>query len=134
MTVGEVKNLVVERLGFFNITDYKDAQLEYLIKKVLNSINNITNQNYTAETFPTSILEIWVDKVVGEYLQLLKVTNSLPDDYDLSSIATQIKEGDITVSFGNSTTSDDEVRLTKAINYLLFGRDSELVRYRRLAL
>ena len=133
MELGEVKDLVILRLSFFNITDIKDNQLDYLIFKALNSINNITNQVYTAKTFPSSILEIWVDKAVGEYIKLLKTTNSLPSDYDLSLVATQIKEGDTTISFGSSTESEDAQNLNSAIFYLMNGRNSELVRYRRLA-
>lgn len=134
MTIGEVKEKVILKLSFFKITNTEDVKLDYLIDDALNSINNITNQNYTTLTFPKSILGIWIDKAVGAYINLLKITDSLPDDYDISSVATQIKEGDTTVSFGSSATSSDETRLTNAINYLLLGRDSELVRYRRLAL
>lgn len=133
MTIGDFKELVKLRLSFFNITDYNEKQLDYLIIKGLNSINNITNQNYTVKTFPKSILEIWVDRAVGEYLYMLMSTNSLPEDFDFSAAVTQIKEGDTSVSYGDKSGSSPIDILKSIINYLLTGRISELVRYRRLA-
>lgn len=64
------------RLKMFKITASTEDEdiLEYLINKSLNSINNITNQDYTADTFPTPIFKIWVDKVAGDYINLKKTT------------------------------------------------------------
>lgn len=121
------------RLKMFKITVSDESILEYLINKSLNSINNITNQNYTANTFPAPIFEIWVDKVAGEYINLKKTTGELPEDYDLSLLATQIKLGDTSVNLGENTGSGDEQRLNTAINFLMFGRDRELIRFRRMS-
>ena len=123
------------RLKMFKITvptEDKDI-LEYLINKSLNSINNITNQNYTEEAFPTPVFEIWVDKAAGEYINLKKTTGELPEDYDLSLLATQIKLGDTSVNLGEGTASGDEQRLNVAISYLMIGRDRELIRFRRMS-
>lgn len=123
------------RLKMFKIVPTKDDEdiLEYLINKSLNSINNITNQDYTADTFPIPIFEIWVDKAAGEYINLKKTTGELPEDYDLSLLATQIKLGDTSVNLGENTGSGDEQRLNAAINFLMFGRDRELIRFRRMS-
>ena len=123
------------RLKMFKITTSTEDKgiLEYLINKSLNSINNITNQDYTTDTFPTPIFEIWVDKAAGEYINLRKITDELPENYDLSLLATQIKLGDTSVNLGENTGSGDEQRLNAAINYLMFGRDGELIRFRRMS-
>lgn len=123
------------RLKMFEIEvdESADETLQYSISKSINSINNLTNQNYTVDTFPNSLLEILVDKVVGEYLQILKITKNLPEIYNFDLLATQIKLGDTSINLGENTGSNDEKRLDNCINYLLFGRDNELVRYRRMA-
>lgn len=123
------------RLKMFEIEvdESADGTLQYSISKSINSINNLTNQNYTVDTFPNSLLEILVDKVVGEYLQILKITKNLPEIYNFDLLATQIKLGDTSINLGENTGSNDEKRLDNCINYLLFGRDNELVRYRRMA-
>lgn len=132
MGIAEVVKL---RLKMFKIVPTKDDEdiLEYLINKSLNSINNITNQDYTADTFPIPIFEIWVDKAAGEYINLKKTTGELPENYDLSLLATQIKLGDTSVNLGENTGNGDEQRLNAAINYLMFGRDGELIRFRRMS-
>lgn len=123
------------RLKMFKITVSTEDEdiLEYLINKSLNSINNITNQNYTADTFPAYIFEIWVDKVAGEYINLKKTTGELPEDYDLLLLVNQVKLGDTSVNLGEGTASSDEQRLNTAINFLMFGRDRELIRFRRMS-
>ena len=123
------------RLKMFKITASTEDEgiLEYLINRSLNSINNITNQNYTVETFPIPIFEIWVDKAAGEYINLKKITDELPENYDLSLLATQIKLGDTSINLGEGTASSDEQRLNTAISYLMFGRDRELIRFRRMS-
>lgn len=123
------------RLKMFKITASTEDEdiLEYLINKSLNSINNITNQDYTADTFPIPIFEIWVDKAAGEYINLKKITDELPENYDLSLLATQIKLGDTSVNLGENTGNGDEQRLNVAINYLMLGRDRELIRFRRMS-
>lgn len=91
------------RLKMFKITASTEDEdiLEYLINKSLNSINNITNQNYTAFTFPAPIFEIWVDKAAGEYINLKKTTGELPEDYDLLLLVNQVKLGDTSVNLMN---------------------------------
>ena len=123
------------RLKMFKITVSTEDEsiLEYLINKSLNSINNITNQKYTVETFSIPIFEIWVDKAAGEYINLKKITDELPENYDLSLLATQIKLGDTSVNLGENTGNGDEQRLNVAISYLMFGRDRELIRFRRMS-
>ena len=125
-----VEDLVVLRLKMFKfeISAEDTDIIAFLIQKALNSINNITNQNYTENTFPISLKEILVDKAVGEYLKLKNTLGELPENFETLAVS-QIKEGDTTVSF--SETSTDK-KIDNLINMLLFSRDFELLKYRRL--
>lgn len=125
-----VEDLVVLRLKMFKfeISAEDTDIIAFLIQKALNSINNITNQNYTEDTFPISLKEIWVDKAAGEYLKLKNTLGELPENFETLAVS-QIKEGDTTVSF--SETSTDK-KIDSLINMLLFSRDFELLKYRRL--
>ena len=125
-----VEDLVVLRLKMFKfeISAEDTDIIAFLIQKALNSINNITNQNYTEDTFPISLKEIWVDKAVGEYLKLKNTLGELPESFETLAVS-QIKVGDTTVSF--SETSTDK-KIDSLINMLLFSRDFELLKYRRL--
>ncbi|WP_294656282.1 hypothetical protein [uncultured Fusobacterium sp.] len=125
-----VEDLVVLRLKMFKfeISAEDTDIIAFLIQKALNSINNITNQNYTEDTFPISLKEILVDKAVGEYLKLKNSLGELPENFETLAVS-QIKEGDTTVSF--SETSTDK-KIDNLINMLLFSRDFELLKYRRL--
>ena len=125
-----IEDLVVLRLKMFKfeISAEDTDIIAFLIQKSLNSINNITNQNYTEDTFPISLKEILVDKAVGEYLKLKNTLGELPENFETLAVS-QIKEGDTTVSF--SETSTDK-KIDNLINMLLFSRDFELLKYRRL--
>lgn len=125
-----VEDLVVLRLKMFKfeISAEDTDIIAFLIQKALNSINNITNQNYTEDTFPISLKEILVDKAVGEYLKLKNTLGELSENFETLAVS-QIKEGDTTVSF--SETSTDK-KIDNLINMLLFSRDFELLKYRRL--
>lgn len=120
------------RLKMFKIEvpESDNEILIFLKDKSLNNINNITGQNYNEENFPNSILDIWMDKIVGEYIKLKKITKELPESYNLDMMVTQIKEGDTNITFSGKS---EEEKLEITINYLLAGRNSELIRYRRLA-
>lgn len=125
-----IEDLVVLRLKMFKfeISAEDTDIIAFLIQKALNSINNITNQNYTEDTFPISLKEIWVDKAAGEYLKLKNTLGELPESFEALAVS-QIKEGDTTVSF--SETSTDK-KIDSFINLLLYAKDSELLKYRRL--
>lgn len=125
---------IVMRLKFFKYT-VKDEDveiIEYLMKKVLNSINNITNQEYTQETIPTGLVELYIDKVVGEFLMQKKTTGELVG-IDLSSVSKSMSVGKIKVEYAiDSQYSNPDKIFIDRINYLIYGRDNELYKYRRM--
>lgn len=124
---------IVMRLKFFKYTVTKEDKeiIEYLMKKVLNSINNITNQEYTQETIPGGLVELYVDKVVGEFLILKKTTGELVG-IDFSSVGKSVSVGKVKVEYAvDSQYSNPDKIFNDRINYLIHGRDEELYTYRR---
>lgn len=125
---------IVMRLKFFKyeVKDEDVEIIEYLMKKVLNSINNITNQEYTQETIPTGLVELYIDKVVGEFLMQKKTTWELVG-IDLSSVSKSMSVGKIKVEYAiDSQYSNPDKIFIDRINYLIYGRDNELYKYRRM--
>lgn len=127
MGITETVQLRLQLLKF-EITAEDMTTIDFLIQKALNSINNFTNQNYAEETFPLPLYDIWADKVIGEYLKLKNTLGELPESFETLAVS-QIKEGDTTVSFAETST---DKKIDNMINILLYGRDKELLRYRRL--
>lgn len=125
---------VVMRLKFFkyDVPESEKSIIDYVILKVLSSVNNKTNQCYTTDDVPYGLYSIVVDKVVGEFLMFKKNMGDIPE-LDLSPVEKQIQVGDTNTVYAVETISSPEKRYDALINFLIFGRDDELVRYRRLA-
>lgn len=123
---------IVNRLGMFNceVAEEQKKVIQYLIGKTLSSINNYTNQNCNEENMPYGIYYIVVDKVVGEYLQAKRVTGNL-EGYDFTPLIKDIQEGDTKIGYSTSLSQADLV--DKAIDFLINGKDEELIKYRRLS-
>lgn len=110
----------------------EDSQLlELLIKKVIDGINNFTNQNYTLETIPSSIKNIVVDRTVGEFLFLKKNSGSL-SEIDTKRIEKQLQVGDTSITYVTEGILTPEQRLNNIINYLLNIGEKDLIKFRRL--
>ena len=125
---------VVMRLKFFKyeVLENEKSILDYTILKTLSSINNKINQCYTIDNIPYELYSIVVDKVVGEFLMFKKNMGDI-SGLDLSPIEKQIQVGDTNTVYAVETTSSPEKRYDALINFLIFGHDDELIRYRRLA-
>lgn len=124
---------VVIRLKFFKyeVLESEKSIIDYIILKTLSSINNKTNQCYTIDNIPYELYSIVVDKVVGEFLMFKKNMGDIPG-LDLSPIEKQIQIGDTNTVYAVETISSPEKRYDTLINFLIFGHDDELVKYRRL--
>lgn len=123
---------IVNRLGMFNceVVEEQKKAIQYLIKKTLSSINNYTNQNYNEEDMPYGIYYIVVDKVAGEYLSSKRITGDL-EGYDFTPLIKDIQEGDTRIGYSTSLSQADLI--DNAIDFLINGKDEELIKYRRLA-
>lgn len=112
------------------IEESKDiTMIEYMANDVLESINNITNQNYTLEKLPYGLKHLFIDKVIGSFLVYKKNAGEL-ETYDFSLIEKSIQEGDTRVEWNIVGTAEET--FDSIVNYLRFGRDRELYRYRRI--
>lgn len=112
------------------IEESKDiTMIKYMANDVLESINNITNQNYTLEKLPYGLKYLFIDKVIGSFLVYKKNAGELTT-YDFSLIEKSIQEGDTRVEWNIVGTAEET--FDSIVNYLRFGKDRELYRYRRI--
>ena len=119
---------VVMRLKFFkyDVPESEKSIIDYVILKVLSSVNNKTNQCYTIDDIPYGLYSIIVDKVVGEFLMFKKNMGDIPE-LDLSPVEKQIQVGDTNTVYAVETVSSPEKRYDTLINFLIFARDNELI-------
>lgn len=109
-----------------------DSQLlELLVEKVIDGINNFTNQNYTLETIPSIIKNIVIDRTIGEFLFLKKNSGALPE-IDSKRIEKQLQVGDTSITYVTEGILTSEQRLDKIINYLINIGEKDLIKFRRL--
>ena len=133
MAVLSIQEGIVTRLQAFkyNVQENETSILDYLTLKTISSINNLTNQFYTADTIPQNLYSIVVDKIVGEFLLFKKNTGDIPS-LDLSPVEKQIQAGDTSITYAVENIASPEKMYDLLIDYLISSRDKELMKYRRL--
>lgn len=105
-----------------------DPLLDIVIRNVQYRVQNETNQS----ELPEGLVSVAVYMVVGEYLNMKKVSGQL-DGFDLDAAIKQIQEGDTNTVFAiGDGSSTPEQRLDALISYLINGRTREFYRFRRL--
>ena len=120
---------VLKRLESFGyeVTNEDSWMIQFASEKVANNIMNRCN----VSSVPDGLFHIAVDMTCGEFLLAMKQTGRLNlSDLDLNGAITSIKEGDVQVNFANGQS--DEEKLNSFLNYLLHGKDGELICYRKL--
>lgn len=125
---------VIARLKFFKyeVNENEKSIIDYSIITAISSVNNYTNQCYTQNNIPYGLYSVIVDKVVGDFLMFKKNIGELPESIDLSPLEKEIKMGDTTTSYQFDSNASPEKLFNLMLDYLRFGRDYELKRYRRL--
>lgn len=133
MAVLSIREGIVIRLQAFkySVQENETSILDYLILKVISSINNLTNQFYTADTIPQDLYSVVVDKIAGEFLLFKKNTGDIPS-LDLSPVEKQIQAGDTSITYAVENITSPEKMYDLLIDYLISSRDKELMKYRRL--
>ncbi len=92
--------------------------------------NHVINFCHIAAV-PDELVPLTARRVVGEFLRMKNGMGTLDiEALDLSGAVTQIKEGDISVSFGNGSSDID--KLGRLLNALLNDSKGELICYRKL--
>ena len=97
--------------------------MQKTIDRVLNEINH--------KTVPDGLSNVVVDMDCGDLLNAKFLSGQLNlADLDLDGMIQSVKEGDTTVSF--STEGSDESKLKGLLSWLIQGKGSDLLCYRKM--
>jgi hypothetical protein len=120
---------VIQRLVSFGYEPTEDDAwiIAYSIKGTVNHIKNETNQM----TIPDGLFEIAVDMACGEMLNAKLLSGQLDiAGLDLSGMVQSVKEGDTQVTF--SAAESDEAKFKELLSWVIRGKGSDLICYRRM--
>lgn len=120
---------VVQRLVSFgyDVTCDDDWMIAFTMQKVKNHILNEINHS----AIPEGLMEVFVDMVCGEFLMVKHQTGKLDlDSLDLDGMIQSVSEGDTSVSF--SAEGSDESKLNSLLTWLIHGKGSDLLCYRKM--
>ena len=124
-----IAEAVVNRLVSFGyVPTENDAwMIAYSIKGTVNHVLNEINH----KTVPEGLFEVVVDMVCGEVLNAKFLSGQLDmTSLDLDGIVQSVTEGDTTVTF--STEGTDEAKLKGLLSWLIQGKGSDLLCYRKM--
>ena len=120
---------VVERLVSFGYepTEEDSWMIAYSMKGTINHVLNEINH----KTVPDGLREVVVDMVCGEVLNAKLQSGQLNlSTMDLDGMIQSVKEGDTTVSF--HAEGSDEMKLKELLSWLISGKGSDLLCYRKM--
>lgn len=120
---------VVERLVSFGYipTDADTWLIAYSTKGTVNHVLNQINR----QTVPDELTEVVVDMVCGEVLNAKFLSGQLDmTNLDLDGMIQSVKQGDTQVNF--STDGSDEAKLKGLLSWLIQGKGSDLLCYRKM--
>lgn len=124
-----VVEAVVNRLVFFGYepVDADAWMIAFEMQKTVNHIKNETNLN----NIPDGLFEVAVDMVCGEVLNSKYTSGQLKlDALDLDGVIQSVHEGDTSVTF--SADGSDEAKLKGLLSWLIQGKGSDLLCYRKM--
>lgn len=82
------------------------------------------------DLIPSVLYPLLADRAVGKYLYDLKQTGKLEiESLDLSGVVSELKEGDVSISFSGSS---DESKLDQLLQMLMETGKGQLACYRRV--
>ena len=112
-------------------SDGDNAMLEFCRQSVEERIRNFCNIP-EGDDIPKELSSVVTDRVCGEFLFVKRMSGQLKlGELDISSAAVkQIVEGDVSVSFSESSSDGD--RLDGLIDRLIHSGERELVGFRRI--
>lgn len=120
---------VVNRLVSFGCepTEQDAWTIAYSTKGTVNHVLNEINHT----KIPEGLFEVVVDMICGEVLNAKFLSGQLDmTNLDLDGIIQSVSEGDTTVSF--STEGSDESKLKGLLSWLIQGKGSDLLCYRKM--
>lgn len=129
----DIMDAVKTRLRMFGyaVQSEDDGALAFVIGKTEQGILDDCN----IDEIPDGLKYVFIDRSVGEFLFAKRATagDDLLAGIDLDMIASQIKEGDVTISFGSGSDITPSARFDALLQALRTCGKGQLVRYRRLA-
>ncbi len=118
----------LQSLGY-EMDEQNDGWLiAFATEKVQNYIKNECN----ILDVGSSLINIMVDRVCGEFLFTKKQTGQLTDMFNLEVAVKQIQTGDSNVTFALEGSQTNEQQLNSLISNLRYSGEGELVCYRKL--
>ena len=120
---------VVRRLVSFGFVPIEEDawMIAYSIKGTVNHVLNKINHSL----IPEGLVEIVVDMICGEVLNAKFLSGQLDmAALDLDGMIQSVKEGDTQVNF--STDGSDETKLKGLLSWLIQGKGSDLLCYRKM--
>ncbi len=120
---------VVQRLVFFGYVPTEEDvwMIAYTTKGTVNHVLNEINHS----AVPEGLREVVVDMICGEVLNTKFLSGQLNmTNMDLDGMIQSITEGDTTVSF--SVEGSDESKLKELLSWLIRGKGSDLLCYRKM--
>ena len=123
-----VDNVILRLVSFGYEPTEEDAwMIAYNIKGTVNHVLNEINHT----TVPKGLFEVVVDMICGEVLNAKFRTGQLEmTDLDLDGMIQSVTEGDTSVSF--SAEGSDESKLKGLLSWLIQGKGSDLLCYRKM--
>lgn len=116
----------LESLGY-EVMDSDEWVLIFCMEVVKNDISNQCNMS----TIPEGLVPSAIDMVCGRFLFEMRQSGRLYlGDLDLDGAITSIKQGDTSVTFDTSNSSD-ESKFNALVSYLTDRKD-DLLCYRRM--
>jgi len=129
----DILDLVKARLQSFgyDVKPEDDCALTFAIGDTEQALLDFCN----IDEIPEGLRYLCVDRAVGEFLFTKRATSGedLLSGVSLDLMASQIKEGDVTVQYGTGSDMTPSARLDAFIKAFRVKGKDQLLRYRRIA-
>lgn len=103
----------------------------WMLKHIISTVEQYIKNYCNISKIPERLYYLVINMCAGEFLKRKKATGTL-EGFNLEAAVKSISEGDTSVSFKDSSLSDEE-RLNALIESLTSGNRVELNKYRRFA-
>lgn len=118
--------ILIRRLDVIGCHVEESFPLAFVVRKAEVEILDYCH----IDLIPSVLYPLLADRAVGKYLYDLKQTGKLEiESLDLSGVVSELKEGDVSISFSGSS---DEAKLDQLLQMLMETGKGQLACYRRV--
>lgn len=111
----------------YEFCENDDFAIQYSVNEVEQYIKHFCN----ISEVPACLEYVWIDMVVGKFLQTKKAMGKLTA-IQFQPLLSSIRDGDTTVEYNSSYTSDPELLFQSVLDKLINGHNLELIAHRRI--